>query len=300
MKIKRFFGKKAAITGLLDFLLLQLIPIAVIIVFTLAYIHIELEDTNMARLYLSRDISIEMNPIYGVPGNIEEIYFLPIKYHLGSGPTIHKYNFSFDNNFVDVNGKKFPYAENSNVFRIYQLTNITDNLNFWLHGEYLHISNIEKLSKEQPKFYRFKKPSIPFAETADKEWKTKTISIIPESEPFVAEFHRAYDRELNLKKQITPGSVVQLEIIFEDSSDIISEIQYSSALKSRKLASILINSLVDEAENKGKNPEKIYIKVNNENYDAESAVKLRIGKKLGFEFGALNKIIFKGLERYFE
>ena len=106
MKTKLFLGKKAG----LYFVMFQILMVVAAGAFITYYLNAEMEDTISARLWASRDLAIKISSIYSVPANYDEIHMLPVASSLFAESGMHSFDFDFQNNFVDISGKRFPYA----------------------------------------------------------------------------------------------------------------------------------------------------------------------------------------------
>ena len=297
MKLR--LGKKGV--NLLDLIFLQLLPIAFIIFMTLFLLYKEMEDSNSARLYLARNEPIKLNAEYSLQGNLYDIDQAPIKYEITSEPGLQLVDYSFDDNFVDVSGIKFPYASNSFVNLIPLNTKNTDTLISWKYGSSLFIMTPNQT--RMPPYYALKRPNIPVIKTYLPNWQSETISLKSTdklSEDILTAFKNFYDNKLNIKDKLESDALIYFELIIDNSNNIIAEIPCHKTAKSRKFASILINKLTDKAQESDKGIQDIYIKPIKQDYNAESAVRLTIGKKLVPTRPLFNTLFYETIKDYFE
>lgn len=287
-------GKKAGVY----FFIFQMIIIVLIGSAITLYINKQTESTTSEKIFFSRDIAFEINSVYSSPGNFFETYTLPIRYHLFKNPDFYYFNFDFNSRFVDVNKKRFPYAENSYLSLDSPASKNLSELYFENYGSEFRIGQYKE-DKIRKKRFNQRKINIPVIQTTDISWSKKTIVIKPENSNFVKLFYGIYSKQLNLSYSGNDASAV-IELHFDNSSNIIAEIPYSS-LKSRKLASILINNLLElKKSDINRTIGNAYINIIDNSQDSEPFVILRIGKNLNYNSIILAKNIFKSLEEYFK
>jgi hypothetical protein len=271
--------------------LFQIGMLAVIGGFVLFFVNAEVESTSLARYYLSRDMSIDLSAVQGVPGNLWEYYKFPMLPHLFKDSDFLKLDLSFDKNLVNVQGKSYPYSNSLFFKTVLASENSASFIHLWNNAYNLY--STDALSKKD--FLRLEKLKYPYAGASD--WKTKQAVIAPETEPAVKAFYNKYQGQLNLKKDVSENTSVYLELRFDNSSNLIAEIPYSSAVESRKLASILVNMFIDSLS-EDKKLGKAYVRITETKSSADSYVVLNIGNSLGFKISEISSIVFDSLEEY--
>ena len=297
MKSNLSLGKKAGVY----FTIFQVLMATIFVVFVAYYVNNEMEDTNSIRLYLSRDIAMNLHTSYGIPGNSFNSYNIPLKRHLYKSDTIQTLDFEFKDNLVSVSGKKFPYADSSIIEN--NLVSAKNKTDIYLKNyDYIIKTGYES---DQLNNLRSKQLKYPYIDTYDFYWNQKPIVIhdnISKENKFFGTFNTKYGNKIKLHDKIIPqDAVIYLKVSYDNSNNLVAEIPYDKALKSRKFASILINDLIDiKIKEEDKSIDRAYITIIESNENAEVVVKLTIGRNLNYELIQLPDIIYKSMGEYFK
>lgn len=284
-------GKKAILPELFQ----QILILGIFIIAILAYGVHEAEDTNMARTYIVRDVSILADAVSGVSGQISVPYLFPEHVHLLKAVGPYKLDFKFENNLFDVSGKKYPYAKD--LFFNYNLPSIQNStgLKILNHNSVFEIQDYLYLYGEQS--FILKELKYFPVKTTNTGWQSKIIVIKPETEPLAKLFFIANTRRLNLKKTNDKNAVVTIIINSEKSQNLVVEIPPEA--KSRKLASLFINNVLKQQDKKSL-LKKTYIRIIDKQPETGAYIKIIIGTGANLKTPLLNEALYTSLEEYFK
>ncbi len=231
MKEKLRLYKKAQF-GLYDFIF-QIVIVAAAGILLFMYVNLVAGDTTYAKLYFSRELAFDNTVVYSAPSNL--VYF-----PLYSFPpdAVNKFVYKIGGGDVSVSAIKYYYMRDSCFEEHYpnQIENVS----------YIYVQNRDYDMTFGIGTFEGKRLKYPFADTKDSFWKTKKFTVSPEKYAIIFKGYGIEDVSTTYSEGIEGYFRIE---DFDKQEEIKILIPVKTALRSRKLASIMANKFFKEDEN---------------------------------------------------
>ncbi|MFC1801152.1 hypothetical protein ACFLZB_01715 [Nanoarchaeota archaeon] len=258
----------------LGYLIISVLLIGVALIFFVTYAKNIKEDTLLEKTYFSRDVALVTNAVYASPGNLFVNYSSLAIYAdfsvLPNKASAELLNFEFGNQKVIVvedDGKQkisYPYADDFFSGNLSGYFEKPSDLFFVSDGPNT------MLVEKKTELGKWKYPQI---ETKDEIWRTRNFMIGPEGNDLANYF---LNQGLPFKSYYSEPDIY-LWIEEGESNEVTATISYQTAAKSRKLATLIINKVL---ENKPNAYTWINVTDSSQLKAKEAGVVLRIGSGL--------------------
>jgi len=256
--LKKRLGKK----GDWEIWLIILQPV-IIMVFLAAFglwIYNLSQANVLEQMYYSKDVPLSVNAVYAAPADYHFTY---------AGGSVGDFNYMFGTQIIQVSGEKYYYADD--LFYRDLFPGLTAS--FKPAGNYLELDS-NGLGLSASKSIKFnKKLKYGYLNTKNNSWTDKIIALKGEDYQIIQFWIN--DGLPYKSAEAVADSDVHLEFKMVEGRDLVAYIDFETAEKSRKLASIIMNRIIGRNE-----VNKINIYFTEINDIKEAGVILEIGKEL--------------------